>query len=478
MLEGLEITIFNKSEILIDNDEFRIDTEYYKKEYLNIYDKINKGSMLVNIVKMSDLSTNGSFAAVKKIMNFGGKKVIPFIRSGNCGNTFINLNDLEYISEKSHNNLPKSRTELHDVMMARKGKIGGASIITEKEENYNCSENVIKLTITNKLLFNPFYFTVFFNSKFGLKQIERLSTGNVQPWVSIFQIRKLLIPELKFSFQLEIEKLVKVAYNNLNTSKQNYNNAENLLLKEIGLQNFTPSQEPVNIKSFKDSFGTSGRLDAEYYQKKYDDYIKLIESYSNGSEAIATICNLNGKNYKPKDKKTYNYIELSNVGKTGDINGCTVNLGRELPSRARRKVKTNDVIISSIEGSLNSCALITEEYDNALCSTGFYVTNSKFINSETLLVLFKSNLMQNILKQNCSGTILTSLNKDDFLNIRIPKIKITKQQQIAIHIEQSFSLKKQSEHLLDVAKKAVEIAIEQNEEVATNYILQNNKNLK
>jgi type I restriction enzyme S subunit len=37
-------------------------------------------------------------------------------------------------------------------------------------------------------------------------------------------------------------------------------------------------------------------------------------------------------------------------------------------------------------------------------------------------------------------------------------------------ITQSFSLKKQSEHLLDVAKRAVEIAIEQDEAAAMAWI--------
>ncbi len=80
--------------------------------------------------------------------------------------------------------------------------------------------------------------------------------------------------------------------------------------------------------------------------------------------------------------------------------------------------------------------------------------------------------MQNILKQNCSGTILTSINKDEFLNISIPKIKTNKQQQIANLIEKSFALKEQSGHLLGVAKQAVEIAIEKDESVALMYIKQ------
>jgi restriction endonuclease S subunit len=147
-----------------------------------------------------------------------------------------------------------------------------------------------------------------------------------------------------------------------------------------------------------------------------------------------------------------------------------VNIGEELPSRARRLIAETDVIISSIEGSLDSCALVTKEYDSALCSTGFYVLRSDKINSETLLVLFKSEPMQNLLKQGCSGTILTAINKDEFLNIPVPLIDAPKQQQIAALVEESFALKKQSEHLLDIAKRAVEIAIEQDEKTALEYI--------
>ena len=94
----------------------------------------------------------------------------------------------------------------------------------------------------------------------------------------------------------------------------------------------------------------------------------------------------------------------------------------DLPTRARRKVKRGQAIVSSIEGSLQSCALITDEYDNALCSTGFYVVDSAKINPETLLVLFKSEPMQALMKQRCSGTILTAISKDEFLSMPLPLI--------------------------------------------------------
>ena len=231
----------------------------------------------------------------------------------------------------------------------------------------------------------------------------------------------------------------------------------------------------ISIKNFSESFDESGRLDAEYYQTFYKYYNNFILDYENGNDTIENICHIKFENYEPENEKEYKYLELSNIDNAGGISSFTKDLGKNLPSRARRKVNTGDVIISSIEGSLHAVALITEEYNNSLCSTGFYVINSQEINSETLLVLFKSKLLQTILKQNCSGTILTSINKDEFLNLKIPLIPLDEQKQIAEQVEKSFALKKESEKLLEMAKEAVEEAIENGEIAAIEKLKKKNE---
>ena len=133
-------------------------------------------------------------------------------------------------------------------------------------------------------------------------------------------------------------------------------------------------------------------------------------------------------------------------------------------------MNTGDVIVSSIEGSLESIALITEEYDNALCSTGFHVINSDVLNSETLLVLLKSRVGQLQLKKGCSGTILTAINRDEFGRVVVPFIKADKQSDIQQKAIESFNLRKQAKNLLEYAKRAVEIAIEQDEQTAIGWL--------
>ena len=144
----------------------------------------------------------------------------------------------------------------------------------------------------------------------------------------------------------KIEQIVNLAFQKSQKSQQTYTNAETLLLENLGLSNFEPSTEPVNVKSFKESFLKTGRLDAEYYQKKYEDYLTLVQNYSNGFGDLQSVCKLKDTNYTPDEKSEYKYIELADIGKTGDITGCTIASGDELPSRARRIVNTNDVIIS------------------------------------------------------------------------------------------------------------------------------------
>lgn len=78
-------------------------------------------------------------------------------------------------------------------------------------------------------------------------------------------------------------------------------------------------------------------------------------------------------------------------------------------------------------------------------------------------MLFKSEIFQNILKQNCSGTILTAINKVEFQNLPIPLIDHKIQQQIAILLRESFRLHHESEQLLEQTKQAVEAVIEKGE---------------
>jgi len=286
-----------------------------------------------------------------------------------------------------------------------------------------------------------------------LKKEER---GSVQQQFSIGQIE---------NFKEIVEKS-----EDIHTQSENlYSEAESLLLEELNLKDYKSDTQNIAEVSLSQMLQVS-RMDAEYFQPKYAQFIEHLQNYKNGCETFANVIQLHTANINPKSKINYKYIELSNIGNNGEITGFTEDLGMNLPSRARYQVQENQVILSSIEGSLSSIALITEEYNGAFCSTGFYPISSQIINPETLLVFFKTLGGQTQLKRGCNGTILTSINKDELLQTIIPLIPQTLQKQIAQKVQKSYVLRKESKRLLEVAKKSVEIAIEQNEETAMEFL--------
>ena len=76
------------------------------------------------------------------------------------------------------------------------------------------------------------------------------------------------------------------------------------------------------------------------------------------------------------------------------------------------------------------------------------------------MILFKSDIIQELLQRGSKGTILTAISKTELEYIRLPLVKKSIQQQIATRIQESHRLRKDSKRLLEEAKKKVEEEIE------------------
>jgi len=468
LLSGLEAVEIKYSYLIKRNEIFRLDSDFFKKQYLHEENSIlnKEHGELKKFTK--DIKSFGAYS-LNNFIEYQ-EKGIPFIRGLNLKNGIIDFSDVIYINVDAHKLLWKSEIKPETVLLSMSGTIGDVAFCHASYDfPMNSNQDIAKIRLDDNKI-NPYFIYVFLLTSFGKNEIIREGRGSVQQHVFLSQIEKLLIPVLSNNFQLDIETLIKLSHKKLEQSKEDYQQAETLLLTELDLLNFKPSTENIAIKSFSESFGNSGRLDGEYYQPKYDEIEDKIRSYKGGYGSLEKICSLKDRNHKPEDKKHHQYIELSNIGNTGDITGFTHELGKDLPSRARRVVVKGDVVVSSVEGSLEKIALVTQEFDKSFCSTGFYVISSNIINPETLLVLLKNKIMKQLLKHVCSGTILTAINKDEFLKINLPIIDKNIQVQITEKIIASFKLKAESKQLLDLAKQAVETAIEQDEAAAIKLI--------
>ncbi|RDU58994.1 restriction endonuclease subunit S [Helicobacter marmotae] len=455
----LEVSVLKLSEVQKDNESFRIDSEPFKKS--NLY--FNKNFAYEKLSKIALINPSKT-----EISHLNKNTKVTFLSMQNLGNGIINDRECGKIQdfEKGYTYFAEN-----DILIAKitpcmeRGKCGIAFDLENKIGFGSTEFNVFR--IQDSRFLKEFVFCYLNRESIRKIAADNMTGSSGRQRVPTAFYKKLLIPLLPMEFQLEIERLVKDSHFSLEQSKELYKEAEAILYAELGLDPKNPLQSllqdkqnsiNISIRTLKESFLKTGRLDSEYYQTKYDKIESYIKNYQGGFMAL-TLIEIKDSNFTPNAKEKYRYIELANIGGNGNINEPLEELGENLPTRARRLVKKGDLIISSIEGSLSSCALITEEFDNCIVSTGFYVLKAQSINSETLLVLFKSQIFQEYLKKFPSGTILTAISKEELQNILIPKISLEIQTQIAAHIQKSFALRKEAKSLLQEAKAKVESAI-------------------
>jgi type I restriction enzyme S subunit len=86
---------------------------------------------------------------------------------------------------------------------------------------------------------------------------------------------------------------------------------------------------------------------------------------------------------------SFKYIDVSSVNNEKfEVEATTLINGKDAPSRARKLVKINDVIFATVRPTLKRVAVITEEYNEQICSTGYFVLRAKDIINYRLIFYF------------------------------------------------------------------------------------------
>ncbi len=452
LMGGLEASEVMLSWIRENTYDFRMESEFYRKDDIKTLRKLQAMNHMTLGDGLASLITDGTHFTPKYV-----DEGLPFLSALNIKKGYIDFEaGCQHITQEQHNILCRRvRPREGDILMRKIGTGERLACVVPKLEHEFSIFVSIALIRAN---INPYYLSAFINSRYGQMQLLRFNKGINQPDLHLEDIRRLIVPLFSDEFYGRIEDITRRAMTARAASESSYALAQSILNDAI---HFTPSPHSDSntaTVSFSQVF-SSGRMDAEYFMPKYDDMLAQLKD----CPTINDSCSIHGANFIPQKGTQYSYIELANVGTSGNITGSTIADGSELPTRARRIVHAGQVIISSIEGSMQSCALITPEYDGALCSTGFYVIDSDMYNPETLLLLFKSPAVQSLMKRGCSGTILSAISESELRKIPLPYIDTQTQQTISGHVKNSFNLRKESERLISLAVKSIETAIEYGE---------------
>ena len=430
----------------------RYDAEYFKPEYLKIEKKIKAGKF-TTVGNVTKLFVKGIFDINADVYTSFG---VPFVRISNLKNLKIDDNDIVYIPTEE--NLKNKKTELHygDIVLS-KTAYPACSLVTL--EQCNVSQDTIAVKLKNDTEVLSPYVVVFLNTNYGMEQMRRYFTGNIQMHLNLTESRQILIPVFSSDFQKKVAELFNVSLAKQTQSKQLYREAEELLLKELGLLNYLV-KNTLAFSTTKKEVEQAHRYDSEYFQPKYEEIIEKIEKYDGGFDVVKNQFKQNTTLSK-KDGDYCNYIEISDVNvSNGEIITNRVEI-KDIPANGKRKLFKNDLLISKVRPYRGAISFIDFEPDNLLGSGAFTVLQEKTdYKKETLMIFLKTFFIKDLLLRYNCGTSYPVIKDEDILNLKIPLIKPHIQKQIAEKIQESHKLRKESKALLEEAKRKVEEEIE------------------
>lgn len=451
---GLDVSIVELRDLI---GSFRIAAECYQSNFVEIENSIKRHTF-TNFFNLGIQKFNSG----KNLQQT--EKGVYFLRAQNVTDILFSANGISSCSAEEK----LDRLKEGDLLFVRVGMgVGDNIVITKDIAGSFYSDNLIRIRVKE---ISPFYLSAFFSSQIGRTYFSRVFKGSAQPLISRENFDGLKIPLPSPTFQQSIADLVQTAHARREESKQLYREAEEILLNELGLKNWQPTTKNWSVKMVQE-MEDARRADAEYWQPKYDEMITLVQRYKGGCDTLGNLIDVSDTQIRPKDDATYRYCELSNIDpSSGLVNEWSEIVGADLPSRARMKVRKGNVVVSSVAGSADKVALITEDSDGLVASTGFFVVRSSFFSPEVLLVLMKSRYIGELLQRSARGMILAATIKDDFKKIFLPKLDTKTQTVITQKITASHVACAESKELLEKAKRAVEIFVEQDEKAAEIFL--------
>lgn len=457
LLEGLEISEVKWSYVKSQSDVVRFDSYYYTKEFLSDENIITKQKNKTLKELNAELLSFGAYS----LNNFVEYKDygIPFIRGVNMKDGVLDFSDILYIDDEAHNLLWKSEVKPNTILLSMSGTIGDVAIaMPEYKYPMNSNQDIAKITLKSGL--NPFYLYAFLRSKYGQNFLKREARGSVQQHVFLSQMENIRVPLLNIAFQNHIEQIVKAGHASLSKSKSLYSEAEDCLLAELGLKSWQPNNKSVNIKQLKESYLLSGRLDAEYYQPKYDELFSKLSKFK--CDTIKHIANTK-KSVEPGSEAYQDsgipFVRVSDVSKFG-ISAPSIFLSPNDFDLKELQPK-KDTILLSKDGSVGIAYKVEEDMN---CITSGALLHLSIFNQDYtpdyLTLVLNSIVVQMQAERDSNGAIIQHWKPSEIEQVIIPKLPKSIQKAISAKIQESFALKDESKRLLDEAKMMVEREIE------------------
>lgn len=457
-MDGLEV-----QEIFCSELEFsgRIDAEYYQKQYL-AYEQAVERCNNNELSCMADFLI-GPFGSSYNTSNYVNTPDFRYVRGQDVKPFMLKNSEPRYMAKEDFDRLYKYSLKADDILVSVVGTLGNACIVSEKDipAVFSCKSTVIR---ANGI--EPYFLAAYLNSKYGRSLLLRKERGVIQKGLNLDDLKTLKIPLFSSKFQNDCRKIIYKAKVLVDEADCIYKEAEKFLIEILGLENFHLDADKYSIKSFKNSYRNTGRLDAEFYQKKYDLIEGKLRNYDANIKRLGEVAE-----YIFTGEYAEEYFDYK-VGRKYYIRGTDIGRGFVEskdeycidPKHYSKFVKKGDIITGRV-GTIGNFGIIDEDLAGSVCSDNILCFHlpEKYI-PEVYALYFNLTFTKELITRLARGSVQQRLNQETLRDVLVPFIDVEIQEKLIKVINKSREMELEAKKLLDKVVLMVEIAIEQGED--------------
>lgn len=460
-MEGLEISVLSLSEL---NDEYRYESEFFLKRYLSEEHALAR----------RNTRPLGTFATVTDGPHgyhvVDETSPIAMLTAKCAKDWFSDRSSADTIASWVDTENKRSSLDENDIILSTRGTVGLAALVVKESLPANIDQDVARISWSDKQTYLPEFVIAYLNSRFGQDHITRYSSGMVQQGLSLQKVREIPIPALPAIVCQSVAETVRSALQCRRNADALLEQSEQLLLRSLDLENWQPPNPLTYSQSSTNAF-IAGRLDAEHFKPKFAALSSHIENTGSFTK-LGSLLAINDRGNQPE------YVESGlPVVNSKHITNSEVRLDADnrvgLASAAKLLIEPGDVLMNGTGvGTIGRSApylhagkAIPDNHVTILrpkTATVDPVYLSVFLNSLAGQLQVEQRL------HGSSGQI--ELYPTDIANFTVWLAPEAIQQEIRQAVESGFAAKQRATELLEAAKRAVEIAIEDSEAAALAYL--------
>lgn len=278
---------------------------------------------------------------------------VPFYRTLNIRDGYFRHVDLKYVTHAFNDKNKKSQISNDDILIARVGANLG---MVCKANGINGSANMANAIIIKTKSASHAdadFFTYFLLSPMGKNQIFSGAAGGAQGVFNTKLTQEIKVPVPPLPEQSKIAKI-------LSTWDKAISATEHLIDNSKQQKKALMQQLLTGKKRLLDDSGNP--FEGDFMLLSMDD-LAYIDKNSLGKKT-------------PNDYE-FNYISLSDVEMGKISQTLEKHQFSSSPSRARRVVSDDDILLATVRPNLQGFAKVKKEHDGMIASTGFSVLTPK-----------------------------------------------------------------------------------------------------